>query len=250
MQERVRGLPVAGDQEDDVLALGAAREKLEEALGTIPPLLIFYNAHGAQPDALKAVQRAVIDVGSTRRFYVAARTTLAAGSTTLGSRLVEQLHLGQWPLPAWHDRVCAELTSEAVGGGGRLPTLLELDVRRPLSAAEDADAPLLLDVLLHVLLRLRATTADDPQAFLGTGSTWQGQRSIDSRLTSLFGLQQGRTVAVAADDDLLVQFATPLADVDVTVTLSDHGRRSVALPEKAETALAADHPEVAAALGV
>jgi hypothetical protein len=117
----------------------AAREKLEEALGTIPPLLIFYNAHGAQPDALKAVQRAVIDVGSTRRFYVAARTTLGAGTATLGSRLVEQLHLGQWPLPAWHDRVCAELTNEAVGGGGTLPSLMELDVRRPLSAAEATD---------------------------------------------------------------------------------------------------------------
>jgi hypothetical protein len=116
----------------------SAREKLEEALAAIPPLLVFYNAHGAQPDSLKAVKRAVIDVGGTRRFYVAARTTLGQGSATLGSGLVEQLHLGQWPLPAWHDRVCAELTSEAVGGG-TLPSLMELDVRRPLTPAEATD---------------------------------------------------------------------------------------------------------------
>jgi hypothetical protein len=82
-------------------------------------------------------------VGGTRRFYVAARTTLAAGSGTLGSRLVEQLHLGQWPLPAWHDRVCAELTAEgaasAAQGQQALPSLMELEIRRPLSAAEATD---------------------------------------------------------------------------------------------------------------
>jgi hypothetical protein len=123
-------------------------------------------------------------------------------------------------------------------------------LRRPLGADEDDARPPLLDVLLGVLLRLRSTTADDPDAFLAPGYTWQGQRSVDSRLTSLFGLQEGRTVAVAADDDVLVQYATPLADVDLTVTLSDHGRRSVVVPEEEDTALAADHPEVAAALGV
>jgi hypothetical protein len=97
--------------------------------------------HGAQPDSLKAVTRQLIDVGSTRRFYVAARATLGETSGTLGSRLVEQLHLGQWPLPAWHDRVCAELTAEGMGGSGgqALPTLMELDVRRPLSTAEATD---------------------------------------------------------------------------------------------------------------
>jgi hypothetical protein len=116
----------------------AARQKLEEALAAVPPLAVF---HGPQPDALKAVHRSVIDVGGTRRFYVAARTTLTASTGTLGSRLVEQLHLGQWPLPAWHDRVCAELTSEGVGGSGgqALPTIMELEVRRPLSAAEATD---------------------------------------------------------------------------------------------------------------
>jgi hypothetical protein len=57
---------------------------------------------------------------------------------------------------------------------------------------------------------------------------------------------------VAAADDLLLQFVTPLQDdaFDATVTLSDHGPRTVALPTDAETAEAADHAEIAAALGV
>jgi serine/threonine-protein kinase len=111
----------------------AARDKLDEALSSVAPITVF---HGTAPDALKAIQRAVVDVNGERRFYVAARTMLNLHAGTLGSRLVEQLHLGQWPMPAWHDRVCAELTSE---GGGELPTLMELDIRRPLTAAEATD---------------------------------------------------------------------------------------------------------------
>ena len=61
-----------------------------------------------------------------------------------------------------------------------------------------------------------------------------------------------RTVAVAASGDLLTQFVTPLTggNVDVTVTLSDHGPRQVDLPAKDETAAAADHPRIAAGFGV
>jgi hypothetical protein len=125
-------------------------------------------------------------------------------------------------------------------------------LRRPLADGTDDHGPPLADVLVEVLLRLAAESADDPQAFRADGYTWQGQRSIDSRLASLFGLREGRTVAVGAADDLLLQYETPLADgaVEVTVTLSDHGRRRVAMPADEETALVADHPEVAAALGV
>jgi hypothetical protein len=125
-------------------------------------------------------------------------------------------------------------------------------LRRPLSDGAEDGGPPLADVLVEVLLRLAAESADDPKAFLADDYTWQGQRSIDSRLASLFGLREGRTVAVGAADDLLLQYATPLADgdVEVTVTLSDHGRRRVEVPAEGETALVADHPEVAAALGV
>jgi hypothetical protein len=125
-------------------------------------------------------------------------------------------------------------------------------LRRPLSDGTDDDGAPLADVVVGVLLRLAAESADDPQAFLSDGYTWQGQRSIDSRLASVFGLREGRTVAVGAADDLLMQYATPLVDgdIEVTVTLSDHGRRRVSVPAEDETALVADHPEVAAALGV
>jgi len=124
-------------------------------------------------------------------------------------------------------------------------------LRRPLADGGEP-APPLLDVVARVLLGLASRSADDPDAFRAADYSWQGQHSIDSRLTTSFDLRHG-TVAVGADDDLLRQYAAPVGDggrVQVTVTLSDHGRRQVEVPAAAETALAANHPEVAAALGV
>jgi hypothetical protein len=120
------------------------------------------------------------------------------------------------------------------------------------AAGTHGGAPLLVDAVTELLLNLSARTADDPRAFLDGGYTWQGQRSIDSRLATLFGMPGGRTVAVAASDDLLTQFATTLGDagLDVTITLSEHGTRRIDLPAEEETADATQHPEVAAALGV
>jgi hypothetical protein len=137
--------------------------------------------------------------------------------------------------------------AEALAGDGATRAAY---LRRPLADSTAAGGPPLTDVLVEVLLRLADDSADDPEAFLADDYTWQGQRSIDSRLASLFGLREGRTVAVGAADDLLLQYETPLGDVEVTVTLSDHGRRQIEVPAEAETALVADHPEVAAALGV
>jgi hypothetical protein len=123
-------------------------------------------------------------------------------------------------------------------------------LRRPVAVQEGS--PGLVDVLVEMLLNLSAPSDDDPQAFLGGGYTWEGQRSIDSRLTSLFALRGGRTIAVDVSDDLLIQFVTPLpgASFEVTVTLSDHGPRRLDVPAEEETAEAADHAELAAALGV
>src|SRR3954451_9581316 len=117
------------------------------------------------------------------------------------------------------------LTEALAVDGARHLTYL----RRPVTTGSEDVQPVLLDVLLEVLLNLSSRTADDPQAFLDGDYTWQAQRSIDSRLTALFGLTDGRTVAVAVAGDVLAQFVTPLADgdVDVTVTLSDHARRQV-----------------------
>jgi hypothetical protein len=137
--------------------------------------------------------------------------------------------------------------AESLAGAG-VPEAAYL--RRPVTTAEDS--PLLVDVLVEILLNLSSRTDDDPQAFQGTGYTWQGQRSIDSRLTSLFALQDGRTVAVGASDDLLTQFVTPMpgSSFEVTVTLSDHGPRRLAVPAEEETADVADHADLAAAFGV
>jgi hypothetical protein len=136
------------------------------------------------------------------------------------------------------------LAAAGVAGGAYL--------HRALTAGDEGATPPLVDAVLEVLLNLSSPTADDPRSFLGAGYTWQGQRSIDSRLTSLFGLRDGRTVAVGASDDLLTQFVTPLAggEVDVTVTLSDHGPRTLETPEPAQCAEAADHPELAAEFGL
>lgn len=124
-------------------------------------------------------------------------------------------------------------------------------LRRELTTAADDGEPVLADLLAVLVLRLSAESADEAESFLGADYDWQGQRSIDSRLTAIFGLRNGRTVAVSAADDLLVQFSTPMLDgaFDATVTFSDHGARTVHLPAAEETAEAADHPEIAEALG-
>jgi hypothetical protein len=140
---------------------------------------------------------------------------------------------------------------------GDVPGLADADpaaamLRRPVQTDDGDGPPRLLDVAVELLLNLSSQRGDDPDAFLDGRHTWQGQRSIDGRLTTVFGLRDGRRVAVGAADDLMTQFVTPLGDGDlqVTVTLSDHGRRSIELPADEGTAAAADHPELVAALGL
>ena len=137
--------------------------------------------------------------------------------------------------------------AESLAGAG-VPDATYL--RRPLTT--DEKSPLLVDVLVEILLNLSARRDDDPQAFRGSGYTWEGQRSIDSRLTSLFSLQHERTVAVGGSDDLLTQFITPLpgGTFEVTVTLSDHGPRRLDVPADGKTADTADHGGLAATFGV
>lgn len=122
-------------------------------------------------------------------------------------------------------------------------------LRRPLGPDGTAG---LLDVVLRVVLNLGRAPADDPRSFLERDWTWEGRRSIDSRLSALFADPAGRTVAVDAADDLLLQFVTPLPgqSFEVTVTLAGHGRRTVDVPDDVASAAAADHPELAAGLGL
>jgi hypothetical protein len=122
-------------------------------------------------------------------------------------------------------------------------------LRRPLGPDGTAE---LLDVVLRVVLNLGSAPADDPRSFVERDWTWQGRRSIDGRLTTVFADPAARTVAVDAADDLLLQYATPLPgeSFEVTVTLAGHGRRSVERPDAASSAAAADHPELAGGLGI
>ena len=122
-------------------------------------------------------------------------------------------------------------------------------LRRPLGPDGPAE---LLDVVLRVVLNLGRAPADDPRSFRERDWTWQGRRSIDSRLSTVFADPQGRTVAVDAADDLLRQYVTPLPGgrSEITVTFADHGRRPVDLPARASSAAAVDHPELAAGLGL
>jgi hypothetical protein len=124
-------------------------------------------------------------------------------------------------------------------------------LRRPVVTDDGEGPPRLLDVVVELLMNLTARTADDPEAFLDGDHTWQGQRSIDSRLCAVFGDDGGATVAVGAADDLLLQYATPLPGhgFQATVTLADHGPASVSLPPAEETADVAEHPELAGAVG-
>ena len=122
-------------------------------------------------------------------------------------------------------------------------------LRRPLGPDGTAE---LLDVVLRVVLALGRASADDPRSFLERDWTWEGRRSIDSRLAALYGDPAGRTVAVDAQDDLLRQYVTPVPgeSFEITVTLGAHGRRTVALPDAADAVPAADHPELADRFGL
>jgi hypothetical protein len=122
-------------------------------------------------------------------------------------------------------------------------------LRRPLGPDGTAE---LLDVVLRVVLNLGREPADQPRSFLERDWTWEGRRSIDSRLSMLYGDPAGRTVAVDAQDDLLRQYVTPVPgeSFELTVTLAEHGRRTVALPDAADAVTAADHPELADRFGL
>ncbi len=128
-------------------------------------------------------------------------------------------------------------------------------VRRPL--ASDPEAVPLTDVVVLTVLNLGADEPDDAAAYVGGTATWEGQRSIDGSLATVYGSEAGWSVAVDDASELLVQFEAPLPGAGedtglgtVTVTLADHGPRTIALPAEDQSLDAAEHPEIATALGV
>jgi hypothetical protein len=125
-------------------------------------------------------------------------------------------------------------------------------VRRPIAATDATGTASLIDVLVQMVPRLSARAEDDPRSFTENGYTWQGTRSVNGKLASVFRTGGGATITVGAEDHLLLQYVTRLPDqeFDVTITLTDHGKREIGLPADAETLDATAHPQVAAAVGV
>jgi hypothetical protein len=124
-------------------------------------------------------------------------------------------------------------------------------VRRALAPVATNGQGQLVDFLAQLVLNLSARSSDDARAFEKGNYTWQGQQSINGRLASDYTLSGGAKVAVTSDK-LLLQYVTRVPDQDfsVTITLPAHGRRAIELPTDAQTVVAADHPDVAAAVGV
>jgi hypothetical protein len=115
--------------------MARAKEKLDEALAAAPSILL---VHGPQSNVLSRLVRNVsAEAAGARKFYVAARMVLAP-SDAFATRIVEQLHLGTGAVPAWHDRIIAELQPEA-GASPTLPSLMEIELRRALTPAEATD---------------------------------------------------------------------------------------------------------------
>jgi hypothetical protein len=125
-------------------------------------------------------------------------------------------------------------------------------LRRPVATTSPQGTASLIDVLVQMVPRLSARSADDPGSFVQNQYTWQGSSSVNGQLASLFRSGTGTTIAVGAESKQLVQYVTRLPDqtFDVTITLTDHGSREIDLPADDETVDAAAHPEVAAAVGV
>lgn len=138
--------------------------------------------------------------------------------------------------------------TEAMAAAGRPGTTY---LRRPISSTQAGGTASLVDVLLQLLPNLAQRADDDPRAILERDYTWQGQRSVDNQLAVAYRTGTGATILVSAEDQLLLQYTTrlPQQSFEVTITLGDHGPRTITLPDGAETALAADYPQIAAELG-
>jgi hypothetical protein len=135
--------------------------------------------------------------------------------------------------------------ADAVTGAGLPPATY---AERPIATSSASGTASLLDVLVQMVGRLSARSADDPRSF--EKYTWSGSQSVNGQLASVFRSGTGAEIAVSAEDQLLVQYVTTLQDFDVTITLSDHGEREITLPADTDTVDLAAHPEIASALGL
>lgn len=109
----------------------------------------------------------------------------------------------------------------------------------------------LVDNIVGMLIRLAADSPDDPNSLIAHGYTWEGSRTIDGVLTSIYQTgASGATVSVGAQDKLLHQFEVkPInSDFTVTIILSNHGPRTVTFPPDEQIVDASDYPQVVSQL--
>ncbi len=125
-------------------------------------------------------------------------------------------------------------------------------VHRPVAVTRSDGTASLVDLLTQLVVRLSARSGDDPRSFMERHYTWQGQKLVNGQLATVFGFESGKSVAVADISKLLVQYVTrlPDQDFDVTITLSNHGKRQIDVPTADQTVDATQHPDIAAKLGV
>jgi hypothetical protein len=119
---------------------------------------------------------------------------------------------------------------------------------RPIRTTDASGTGSLLDVLVQMVGRLAARSADDPRSF--DQYTWSGSRSVNGQLATVFRSGTGAEIAVAVESGLLVQYVAELQGFPVTITLSDHGAREIPLPAAGDTVDTSAHPDVAAAVGL
>jgi hypothetical protein len=125
-------------------------------------------------------------------------------------------------------------------------------IKRPLSVTRSDGTPNLSDVLAQLVLNLSSPKADDPRAFQNANYTWRGQQSINGTLAAQYNLAGGATVSVSTKDKMLLQYVTPFPgqDFKVTITLPEHGSRTIQLPADGQTVDASAHQDVGAAVGL
>lgn len=138
--------------------------------------------------------------------------------------------------------------SEALAGRG-LPDAQY--VERPLTPVSNTGQAQLVDFMARLVLNLSSRSSDDPKSFENSNYVWDGEHNIDGHLSNDYTLPGGATVSVPSDKTMLQYVTRPSGQkFDITITLPEHGRRTIDLPSAAQTVSATDHPDVAAAVGV
>ena len=83
-----------------------------------------------------------------------------------------------------------------------------------------------------------------------TAGFWSGGLISTVQVNSYPALLDRQATGSVDDQHVTAKAPAGSGDVDVTVTLSDHGPRLVDVPTEDETAVAADHTRIAAGFGV